>query len=150
MCLVQETGYWDGVGHWKCRHRRKEYCLLMTAVCKGGYNGNVGTAVAIGVGDCDYLGDGAILSGRLNPPLLRAVEVGSSSNSLFTETTQTHIQKPITQTALIHLDVHLLEHKISLSIQYFSLKYTLFYFSYGTSKIISINGDNTVINLPNK
>jgi hypothetical protein len=53
----------------------------MIVVCKGGYRGNVGTAVMIEVGDCDCFDDGVIRSCRLNPPLVRAVEDGSSSDS---------------------------------------------------------------------
>lgn len=88
-----------------------EYYLSMIAVCKGGYSDNVGTAVMIEVADCDCLDDGVTLSCRLNPPLLRAVEIGSSSNSLFTATT--HNQKPITQIALVVLlTMHLFEHYV--------------------------------------
>jgi hypothetical protein len=63
----------------------------MIAVYRDGYRCNVGTADMIEVGDYDGLDDGVILSCRRNPPLLRAVEVDSSSNSLlFTVTTHTY------------------------------------------------------------
>jgi hypothetical protein len=92
----------------------------MIGVCKGSYSGNVGTAVMIEVGDCDCLDDGVNLSCRLNPPLLRGVEADSSSDSLFTATTRTDIQKLITQTALVlHVTLHLFGSQL---IEYLSLK----------------------------